>query len=291
MTKNLTGVLVPVTTPFDRKNGHIDYGSVRTNCSFFLNAGANGLLAAGSTGEAPLLANGEVASLVRELRTLIPEDKWLIVGTGRESTAATVAACSVAWQHGADAVLVRAPCYFASAMTEQVLVSHFTRVADESPIPVLLYNMPKYTHIDLSSSLVATMAKHQNVMGVKDSSGDLENFKSYRNAAPDWSLLVGSGATFLDGLEAGAIGGVLAVANFAIGLSLDVLEAFNRSDHATATTAQERLTTLHKNIVAGMGPPGVKAAMDLVGLSGGTLRSPLIEVSSDARILIKDLLA
>ena len=135
------------------------------------------------------------------------------------------------------------------------------------------------------------MAKHQNIIGAKDSSGDVDNFKSYRDAAPDWSLLVGSGAAFLDALEAGAVGGILAVANFAIGLSLEVLEAFSQSNRATAATAQERLTALHKNIVGAMGPAGVKAAMDLVGLSGGTLRPPLLEVSSDARILIKDLLA
>ena len=290
MTKELSGILVPVTTPFDRTSGDIDYGAVRSNTKFFLDNGAAGLLAAGSTGEAPLLTDAESSALVRELRTMVPVDRWLIVGAGRESTAATVSACRAAWDAGADAVLIRAPSYFASAMTEKTLLDHFKRVADESPLPVLLYNMPKYTHVNFAPSLIASLADHENIIGAKDSSGDLDTFKSYRDAAPDWSLLVGSGTTLLRGLQLGAVGGIVAVGNFALEIAVGVFDKFNAGDLDASRIQQTSLATLHREIVARYGPAGVKIAMDVAGLAGGPVRAPLGNLSGKTIDPIRQLL-
>ena len=291
MTKTLSGVLVPVTTPFHPSTGHIDYEAVRSNAQSFLNQGATGLLVAGSTGEAPLLTDDEATALVRELRNLIPDDRWLIVGAGRESTTATVAACKSAFDAGADAVLIRAPSYFASAMTEATLSEHFKTIADESPAPVLLYNMPKYTHVNFTPELISTLASHQNIIGAKDSSGNLDNFKLYREAASNWSMLVGSAGVLLGALELGAVGGILAVGNFAFELAKGVHTEFTNGNAETAAARQEVLGTLHREIVAAHGPAGVKCAMDFVNLTGGHVRSPLADLQQNDTERIRELLA
>jgi len=131
----------------------------------------------------------------------------LIVGAGRESTRLTVTACRAAAEEGAEAALVRPPVYFASALSRQAVVDHFRAVADESPIPILLYNIPKYTNLPLSAFVLSSLADHPNVFGAKDSSGDLRNFAAYRDAVPEWRLFIGSGALLYAALELGAVGG------------------------------------------------------------------------------------
>ena len=131
---------------------------------------------------------------------------------------------------------------------------------------------------------------HENVIGAKDSSGNLQNFKSYRDAAPDWSMLIGSGAALLGALELGAVGGIVAVANFACELAVEVAEAFFRADYETAREAQNRLGRLHTEIVDKWGPAGVKAAMDAVGLAGGNVRAPLVDLTDRERSTVVELL-
>src|SRR3970282_2855811 len=153
-------------------------------------------------------------------RDVVPDDRWLLAGAGKESTRATIAACHAAADEGADAVLVRPPAYYGATLPPQALVEHFRRVADESPLPVLLYNIPKYTHLTLPDTLFAALVEHQNILGAKDSSGDLKLFAAYRAAAPRWALFVGSGSRYYAALELGAVGGILAVACSAVGIAV-----------------------------------------------------------------------
>jgi 4-hydroxy-2-oxoglutarate aldolase len=170
------------------------------------------------------------------------------------------------------------------------LVDHFRRVADESPVPVLLYNIPKYTHVPLPDQLLAALADHPNIVGAKDSSGDLKNFASYRDAVPNWALFMGSGGLYYAALETGAVGGILAAACFAAPLAIKIRDAFGRKDRATAGAVQEVLTPLNKEIVSHLGVPGVKAAMDVTGLAGGPVRPPLQDLPSRERLRLADLL-
>jgi 4-hydroxy-2-oxoglutarate aldolase len=277
------GLLVPVTTPFDPVTGDVAPVPLRGNARALLAAGVHGIVAAGSTGEAALLTDDEFRQTVEWLRGVVPDDRLLVVGTGRESTRASVAACRVAAEQGADAVLVRPPAYYGSSLSAPAMVEHFRRIADDSPAPVLIYNIPKYTHVALADQLLATLAGHPNVIGAKDSSGDLKNFAAYRAAAPGWALLMGSGSAFYAALELGAAGGILAVANLAVGLALEVWNRFAAGDRTGAGAAQERLTPLNRGTVGERGVPGVKAAMDLVGLSGGPVRSPLADLGAAER--------
>ncbi len=254
-----------------------------------MDLGVDGLLAAGSTGEAPLLDEDEYRNLIGWLRDIVPEDRILMAGAGRESTRATVRACHVAAAEGADAALVRPPAYYANGLDVAAFVRHFRQVADESPIPVLVYNIPKFTNVMLHESVLSGLAEHPNVVGAKDSSADLKVFAAYREAVPKWAMFVGSGSHFYAALELGAVGGILAVAAFAAPLAVEIRDTFAAGDRAAAGAAQERLTPLNKAVVGGMGVPGVKAAMDALGLEGGPVRAPLVDLNEDDRARVAEL--
>ena len=276
MHQRFQGVLAPLTTPFDPTTGDVAAVALRNNARAVLEARGSGVVVAGSTGESSLLSEEEARRMVGWLREVVPSDKLLVVGAGRESTRATVAACRDGAEQGADAALVRPPSYFARLISQRALVDHFRRVADESPIPILVYNIPVYTNLAVTDSTLSSLAEHPNIVGAKDSSGDLKNFAAYRDAAPGWALFVGSGALLYAALELGAVGGVVAVADFAVEAAVEVAESFARGDRVAAGRAQERLAPLHKEIVGKLGPPGVKLAMDAMGLVGGPVRPPLV---------------
>ena len=293
MSLTLKGVLGPVVTPFDRTSGDVDRNAFATNISAHLDAGMQGIVVTGSTGEAALLDERERTSLVETARTVVPRERLLIVGTGAESTRTTKRQTHLAAERGADAALVVAPHYYGGkAMSVAALRGHYTAIADTSPIPVLLYNIPKYMHFALPPLLVAELAQHENIVGIKDSSGDLDLLAGYLQAQSDaFTVLTGNGGTFKRALELGARGGILAVALFATSLSVEIYAAMSERDgSAAADQAQERLLPLSSRIVGELGVPGVKAALDRVGLAGGAVRSPLLPVGAAELAEITELL-
>ena len=176
-------------------------------------------------------------------------------------------------------------------MTGPALMQHYWRVAEESAVPVILYNIPKYMHFSLAASLVARLARHGNIIGIKDSSGNRELFATYLpSQSSTFAVLTGNSPMFHHALETGARGGILAVALFAAGLSMDVYNAAMAGDHATAASLQARLTPPGAKIVGELGVPGVKAAMDRVGLTGGPVRSPLLPIAAEQAALVGELL-
>jgi 4-hydroxy-2-oxoglutarate aldolase len=273
----LRGVFAPVVTPFDGRTGELDRAAFERNVRAHAAAGLHGVVVAGSTGEAALLDDGERAALVAAARAALPPDRLVIAGAGAESTRSSIRLAKQAAGEGADAVIVVAPHYYGDAMTAVALSTHYRRIADESRIPVVLYNIPKYMHFALPPPVVVELAAHDNVVGIKDSSGDLELFEAYLAAqSDDFRVLTGSGSSFAPALARGATGGILAVATFAAGLALEAYEAWLRGDSEAARAAQARFGPLASQIVGGLGVPGVKAALDHVGLVGGAPRPPLM---------------
>lgn len=273
------GIFPPVTTPFDPVSGDIAPVPFRENITRLLKEGVSGVVVSGSTGEAPLLDADEQRKLVTVAREAVTDGAWLIVGTGAESTRQTITLCQIAGVEGADAVLVRPPSYFSAAATPESLAVHFRAVADASPVPVLVYNIPKYTHVSLAPAFLQQLTSHERIIGVKDSSGDPKNLAAYREAVPQWALLAGSASLLLTALELGCQGGVVGVACFAPKLCVQLLREFEQGHRAAAGQIQERVTPLDKEIVGKLGPAGVKAAMDEVGLHGGPVRPPLAPLS------------
>ena len=243
----------------------------------------HGIVVSGTTGEAPLLDPDEQRQLVAVAGEATTNATWLIVGTGGESTRQTIALTKAAAAEGADAVLVRAPSYFSAQTTTASLVAHFHAVADASPVPVLIYNIPKYTRLSLDPAMLQQLADHEQIVGVKDSSGDLSNLAAYREAVPRWTVLAGSASLLFAGLELGCQGGVVGVACYAPSLCVQLLREFEHGDRVAAGRLQERITPLDKEIVGKFGPAGVKAAMDAVGLYGGPVRPPLAPLSAADR--------
>ena len=275
----MKGVFPPITTPFDPATGNIAPLAFRQNIARLLDAGVDGIVVSGSTGEAPLLDADEQRELVAIAREAMADGATLIAGTGAESTRQTIALTAAAAAEGADAVLVRPPSYFSAAATPATLAAHFRAVADASPVPVLVYNIPKYTHLSLAPALLQQLDGHERVIGVKDSSGDLKNLAAYREAVPRWTVLAGSASLLYAALELGCQGGVIGVACFAPKLCVELVREFEQGDRAAAGRLQERITPLDKEIVGKLGPAGVKAAMDAVGLHGGPPRPPLAPLS------------
>lgn len=291
MTVQLSGVFAPVVTTFYPQSGELDVASFAANIRAHVAAGLHGVVVTGSTGEAALLDASERSAMVDVAREMVPREKTLIVGTGAESTRTCLQLTRDAAARGADAVLVVAPHYYGAAMTGAALANHYRRIADESPVPVVLYNIPKYMHFSLTPGLVSELSIHDNVIGIKDSSGDRALIASYLNAQSEtFTVLTGNAGTFQYALKAGARGGILAVALFAAALSLEVYDATMSGDDATADAAQARQTPLGATIVGELGVAGVKAAMDHVGLHGGPVRSPLLPLDEQKVALVAELL-
>ena len=292
MTIDLRGVFAPVVTPFRAGDEALDLEGFASNVRFHLADGLRGIVVAGSTGEAAMLDESERVALASAAREVVPRDRLLIMGTGAESARQSVARCRAAAAAGADAVLVVAPHYYSTAMSREALAAHYYRVADASPVPVMLYNIPKYMHFALPADLVAELSEHANVIGIKDSSGDVDQLKGFLAAQSEsFSVITGSGSTLQAGLEAGARGGILAVSLFEARLSLEVLAAVRAGDTARASKAQARLKPLADVIVAKLGVPGVKAAMDRVGRVGGNPRLPLLPLDAVGRAEVQALLS
>lgn len=290
MNISLRGVFAPVTTPF-RADGELDRPGFEKNVAAHMRQGLRGVVVAGSTGEAALLDEREREQLMDWARPHVPNDGVLIAGVGAESTRTTLRYADSAGERGADALLVVAPHYFGSAMTEAALRAHYLRVADESAAPVILYNIPKYMHFRLSDALVAELAGHENIIGIKDSSGDRQSFTGYLQAQSDrFDVLTGNGQFWRTALAMGARGGILAVSLFAPELTLAVAAAVERGDDSAADELQARLTPLAKTIVGDLGVPGVKAALDAVGLRGGAPRSPLTPLAAQDLERVRQLL-
>ena len=283
-TRTLGGLLAPAVTPFDRATGELAREPFVRNLKAHLDAGLNGILVAGSSGEASLLDCAERRQLAEWAREVVQPNQWLLSGTGSESTRLTISRCRDAAAAGVDAALVIAPHYFLKRMNEAALLAHFRAVADASPIPVLLYNMPAYAHLVLSPGLVHTLAQHENIIGMKDSAGNLPVLAQYLEAQSEsFTVLTGNGSSAAAAVHHGARGAILAIALYAALPVRAMMDAALGGREAEAAQLQMPLVPLATEIAGALGPPGIKAAMDLVGLDGGLPRAPLLAVDAEER--------
>ena len=272
-----------MATPFDER-GEVDPAGIRANIPRWLERGVRGIVALGSNGEAPLLDERESDVVIGAAREAIPSDRLLLAGTGRESTKATIDASKRAAALGADAVLVRTPSYFKPRMTSDAFVAHYTAVADATPVPVLLYNYPAVTGVTFLPDAVRRLATHPNIVGIKETTVDAAQIAAYVDVScdQDFSVLAGSAPGFYPALCLGAQGAILAAACIVPRLCVQLLEGFLRGDHARARELQRRLIPIAVAVTSGHGVPGLKAAMQITGYTGGLPRAPLSEASADA---------
>jgi len=269
------GIYPAVVTPFSA-NGEVDVSALRGNLRRWNRTDLAGYLVVGSTGESVFLSDEERARVVEAAREEIPATRTLIVGTGRESTQATIATTRQAADLGADLALVVTPSYFKPGLDASAYIRHYLAVADASPIPILLYNVPMFTGVRLPVSAVISLAEHPNVVGLKDSEGNIGQIVEVTDGVPaGFSVFVGSTGSFLAALIEGAVGAILAIANVAPTVCVDLLQAVQNGDLVTAHNLHARLLRLGRRL-GPYGIGGLKAALDLLGFEGGVPRLPLV---------------
>ena len=276
-TIDLHGVFIPAASPFDPVSGDLDVVGLRSNVRRWSETGVRGIVVGGSTGEALLLDDDERLAALDATGEVLGERMLLIAGTGGESRRRTLRLTREAAEHGAHAVLVQPPSFYKGAMTSEVLVDHYRAIADEAPVPVIVYQVPlRLSTLDFPTGLVAELSTHPNIVGIKDSRGNLDLVgELVTQTAKGFQVLVGSGAHLYASLEIGAVGGILGVANLAPRECAEICAAFQEGDTARAGRIQKEVGPVHNEIIGGMGVPGVKAALDLLGYRGGEPRPPL----------------
>jgi len=290
MAIDLKGILLPTTTPFD-EDGKITADAISSNIKEWSARGVIGFVVLGSTGERLHLDEREYLEVIEISRKATPSNSAFIVGAGQQSTIGTIKEIKNAKNAGADAVLVITPFFYRTAITQETLSSFYTAVADESPIPVLLYSMPPLTGIKIEPETVAHLSEHANIIGVKDSSNDVAAFRKTVNLCPkDFAVMTGNGTVLLDALRAGATGGILAVGCVVPEVCVEIYEAFKDNNEEHAASLQSKLTPLAAAVTTRFGIGGLKAALDLAGFRGGSVREPLRAPDDTAQTEIAELL-
>jgi 4-hydroxy-2-oxoglutarate aldolase len=293
LLNKLRSILLPITTPF--ANDNVDHAALRANIDRWSMSGVGGYVILGSTGERVHLDEREYVEVIETARATIPQGRTgsaFIVGAGQHSVSGTNKEITTAAKSGPDAVLVITPHYYRAAMTQDALLSFYNAVADASPVPILLYSMPALTGIKIEPETIARLSEHQNIIGVKDSSNDIAGFAATVKLCPrDFAVMTGNGTVFLDALNAGATGAILAVACVVPEMCVEICEAFNKGDEERAAKLQSKLTPLATAVTTTYGIGGLKAALDLAGYKGGDVRAPLRAPAESARSEIARLLA
>src|SRR5215213_2530506 len=283
----LNGILPPVTTPFD-DGGNLDLAGLSENVSRYNEMGLVGYVALGSNGEAAHLGADERAKVVETIRRAASSDKTLVVGINECSARAAIEAAEAAAGEGADAVLVITPYFYKSLMTQETLLRYFTEVADSVPVPMLIYNVPQNTGVVVEPATIAALAEHERIIGVKDSSGNMGAISETINRVPsEFAVMAGNGGILFSSLLMGAAGAILAVACAAPRACVDLYDAVRAGDYAGARELQNRLAPLSQIVTAGLGVPGLKAALEMAGFTGGAPRSPLAPLGPSGREKIK----
>jgi 4-hydroxy-2-oxoglutarate aldolase len=289
--RRLGGVMLPFPTPFDRR-GELDLTALRANLSRWNATGVAGYVALGSTGERVHLDDAETARVVEAAREVVPRDMAFVVGVGQQSTRETIRETRRAAAAGADAVLVITPHFYRAAMTQAALADHYESVADSSPAPVVVYSIPQNTGVTLAAETVARLSRHGNIVGLKESSGDVVAFvEMLRLVNEDFAMLTGHGSALHAALSSGARGAILAVACCAPRTALAITRAAEAGDHARARSLQRRLIPLARAVTTRFGVGGLKAALDCAGYDGGAVRAPLSMPDDAARAEIARLVA
>ncbi len=272
---SLAGLYPPIPTPFD-SGGAVDEAHLRSNLERWNEQPLDGYVVGGSNGEFAFLSSDERVAVVEAARQEIGDDRLLIAGSASESTRLTIEITKRMAGSGAQAVLVVTPHYFRARMTADALVAHYEQVAEASPVPVVLYSVPANTGIDLPVEAVVRLSDHPNIVGIKDSGGDVVKIGRMVDRTPAaFQVLAGSAGFLLGALAVGAVGAVSALANIAASSLSQLVSSFREGNQAEARELQLRMLEPNRAVTSKFGVAGLKAAMDLLGYYGGPVRSPL----------------
>lgn len=279
----IEGVLPPMITPF-KENGDVDYKAFESNIEKWNQDRLAGYLVLGSNSETVYLSEEEKIQLIKITVSNAKSDRYILVGSGMESLRETIRFTNIAAKLGVHAALVLTPFYYGGKMTNEALINYFTKLADNSDIPILIYNVPKFTHINIKAEVVEVLSRHPNIIGMKDSLGDVPQLATFKRVVPDdFNLLVGTASAWYPALTLGIKAGILALANCNPNECADVKEAFDSGDWEKAREIYQRIFPINTAVTATYGIAGLKYACDVLGYNGGTVRCPLLPINEEQK--------
>ena len=285
----LEGCFPPIPTPFDA-DGRVDHDNLALNLEKWQKTPLTGFLVLGSNGEAVLLNREEKLEIWKTAGQAIDSEHLFIAGTGCNATGETLELTERAAHLGADAAMVVTPYYYKARMDHKALVVHYTAIADRSPIPIILYNVPAFTGVDLSAETIIELAQHPNIIGMKESSGNVVKMGQVFYKSGDFQVLAGSGSFLLPALTVGAVGGVMALAAVAPHPLEEIIESFQKGNMKRARDIQFGLISANAAVTARFGIAGLKAALDLIGMYGGPVRPPLLPLGKKQKTALEKIM-
>jgi len=287
---DVSGIFPALTTPFTA-DGAVALDDLKFNIQKYNSTALAGYVVIGSTGESTMLSRKEIDTILTGVKEVAGKDKKLIAGTGVESTAETIERTKRAAELGYHVALVKTPYYYKPAYNADTYIKHYRAVADASPIPILVYVVPVFTGVTLDISTIATIAKHPNVIGIKDSTGDVRRIGEMRNEIdPSFQILTGAAAVLLPCLTMSANGAILALACALPQKCAALYQLFSQGEYTKARELQLTLTKASKTLVADLSIPGVKYAMDVHGYRGGFPRLPIQPLHPEQKNRVTQLL-
>jgi 4-hydroxy-2-oxoglutarate aldolase len=287
--KKIQGIMPPIATPF--QNDEVAYDRLAGNFLKWNKTGLSGYVVMGSNGESVFLTRDEKLKLVEAVKKNISEEKLLIAGTGSDSIRETISLSNDAAGRGADYVLILTPSFYKSEMKPAAYIKYFTAVADSIKIPLIIYNVPKFTGVDIEAETVAKLAEHKNIAGIKNSSENIRQTTEIIDQTPDdFATIIGTASVLYPGIAAGADGGILALANIAPDECVQIQKYTEEGKHNEALELQKKMLPVNKAITAKYGVAGLKAAMDMMGYFGGEPRAPLSKISDSDKEQLRQFL-
>jgi 4-hydroxy-2-oxoglutarate aldolase len=287
----IKGVIPPMITPF-LANEDIDYDGHIANVLKWNQSDLAGYLILGSNSETPFLSEAEKLKLIEVTVESAVEDRILLVGSGMPSARETIALTNKAARLGAHAALLLTPSYYGGQMDDTAQINYFTTVADHSEIPVLIYNVTKFTHVSISPKAVGVLSSHPNIIGMKDSSGSIPQLVNYLDVIDeDFNLMVGTVSAWFPALTLGIKAGVFALANCAPDECALIQNTYEEGDLENAKNIYTRIFPVNTAVTATYGVAGLKYACALRGYHGGHVRNPLRPLSDQEKGRIKTIMS
>jgi 4-hydroxy-2-oxoglutarate aldolase len=288
----IKGVIPPMITPFT-EDGDVDYDKHVKNVVAWNDYDLAGYLVLGSNSETVYLTEEEKLKLIELTVENNKDKKVIMVGTGMESTRATIELTNKAAKLGADCALLITPFYYTEKMNDQALINYYQEVADNVDIPVLIYNVTKYTHVNISPKAVEVLAKHPNIIGMKDSSGSIPQLVQFKAAVKgqDFNLLVGTASAWYPALTLGVEASIMALVNCCPGECIDVQKEYENGNEEKSRELYERVFPVNSAVTGAFGIAGLKYACDLLGFQGGLVRKPMLQITEEEKIKLKEVLS
>ncbi len=287
--KLLKGIMPPIATPFI--DDEVAFDKLAENFSKWNKTGLSGYVVMGSNGESVFLMRNEKLKLVEAVKKNISEEKLLIAGTGSDSIRETISLSNDSADRGADYALILTPSFYKSEMKPAAYLKYFSAVADKTKIPVIIYNVPKFTGVDIEVETVAKLSEHKNIVGIKNSSENIRQTTEMIDQTPEeFATIVGTASVLYSGLSAGAVGGILALANIAPNECVQIQKSVEEGKYKEALELQKRMLPVNKAITVKYGVAGLKAAMDMLGYFGGEPRSPLSKLNDAEKEQLRQIL-